>query len=50
VIGKKRVAPDDFEVYGNLPAQAFMADGEDIENKTPRERKVLTRVRLLVMN
>ena len=41
VIGRKRAAPDDFEAYGNLPAQAFTADGEDIENKTPRERKVL---------
>ena len=41
VIGKKRAAPDDFGAYGNLPAQAFTADGEDIENKTPRERKVL---------
>ena len=39
VIGKKRAAPDDFGAYGNLPAQAFTADGEDIENKTPRERK-----------
>jgi hypothetical protein len=35
VIGKKRAAPDDFRAYGNLPAQAFTADGEDIENKTP---------------
>ena len=41
VIGKKRAAPDDFGAYGNLPAQAFTADGEDIENKTPRERKGL---------
>ena len=41
VIGKKRAAPDDFGAYGNLPAQAFTADGEDIENKTPRERKEL---------
>ena len=41
VIGRKRAAPDDFGAYGNLPAQAFTADGEDIENKTPRERKVL---------
>ena len=40
MIGKKRAAPDDFEAYGNLPAQAFTADGEDIENKTPRERRV----------
>ena len=39
VIGRKRAAPDDFEAYGNLPAQAFTADGEDIENRTPRERK-----------
>ena len=41
VIGKKRAPPDDFGAYGKLPAQAFTADGEDIENKTPRERKVL---------
>ena len=41
VIGKKRAAPDDFEAYLNLPAQAFTADGEDIENKTPRVRKAL---------
>jgi hypothetical protein len=40
-IGRKRAAPDDFEAYGILPAQAFTADGEDIENRTPRERKVL---------
>jgi len=40
VIGRKRAVPDDFEAYGNLPAQAFTADGEDIENKTPRERKI----------
>ena len=40
VIGKKRAAPDDFGAYGNLPAQIFTADGEDIENKTPQERKV----------
>ena len=39
-IGKKRAAPDDFETYSNLPAQAFTADGEDIENRTPRVRKV----------
>jgi hypothetical protein len=41
VIGRKRAAPDDFGAYGNLPAQAFTADGEDIENKTPRDRKVV---------
>jgi len=41
VIGRKRAAPDDFETYENLPAQAFTADGEDIENRTPRVRKVL---------
>ena len=40
VIGKKRAAPDDFGAYGKLPAQAFTADGEDVENRTPRERKV----------
>lgn len=41
VIGKKRSAPDDFEVCENMPAQAFTADGEDVENKTPRVRRVL---------
>jgi len=41
VIGKKRAAPDDFEGCENLPAQAFTADGEDVENKTPRVRRVL---------
>ncbi|KAF9567768.1 hypothetical protein CPC08DRAFT_680446 [Agrocybe pediades] len=41
VIGKKRAAPDDFDVCENLPAQAFTADGEDVENKTPRVRRVL---------
>ncbi|KAF9486584.1 hypothetical protein BDN70DRAFT_822370 [Pholiota conissans] len=41
VIGKKRSAPDDFEVCENVPAQAFTADGEDVENKTPRVRRVL---------
>ncbi|KAF8167355.1 hypothetical protein B0H34DRAFT_739969 [Crassisporium funariophilum] len=42
VIGKKRAAPDDdFEAYENLPAQAFTADGEDVENRTPRVRRVL---------
>ena len=33
VIRKKRVAPDDFGAHVNLPAQAFTADDEDIENK-----------------
>ena len=42
VIGKKRAAPDDFEAYENLPAHAFTADGEDIENRTPRVRRVLS--------
>ena len=41
VIGRKRAAPDDFGPYVNLPAQAFTADGEDIENRTPQVRKVL---------
>ncbi|KAF8204088.1 hypothetical protein BJ912DRAFT_896040 [Pholiota molesta] len=41
VIGKKRSAPDDFEICENVPAQAFTADGEDVENKTPRVRRVL---------
>ena len=41
VIGKKRAAPDDFGAYGSVPAQAFTADGEDVENRIPRERKAL---------
>ncbi|KAH9486241.1 hypothetical protein JR316_0000305 [Psilocybe cubensis] len=41
VIGKKRAAPDDFEACENMPAQAFTPDGEDVENKTPRVRRVL---------
>jgi len=41
VIGKKRAAPDDFEGCENLPAQAFSADGHDVENRTPRVRRVL---------
>ena len=41
MIGKKRAAPDDFEAYENLPAHAFTPDGEDIENRTPRVRRVL---------
>lgn len=41
VIGKKRSAPDDFDGCENMPAQAFTADGEDVENKTPRVRRVL---------
>ena len=41
VIGKKRAVPDDFEAYENLPAQAFTADGEDVENRTPQVRRVL---------
>ncbi|KJA28405.1 hypothetical protein HYPSUDRAFT_197276 [Hypholoma sublateritium FD-334 SS-4] len=41
VIGKKRSAPDDFEACENMPVQAFTADGEDVENKTPRVRRVL---------
>lgn len=41
VIGKKRAAPDDFEACENIPVQAFTADGEDVENRTPRVRRVL---------
>lgn len=41
VIGKKRSAPDDFEACENMPVQAFTAEGEDVENKTPRVRRVL---------
>ncbi|KAF8910137.1 hypothetical protein CPB84DRAFT_1937624 [Gymnopilus junonius] len=41
VIGKKRAAPDDFEACENIPVQAFTADGEDVENKTPRVRRML---------
>ena len=41
VIGKKRSAPDDFEACENMPVQAFTADGEDVENRTPRVRRVL---------
>ena len=33
VIRKKQVGPDDFGAHANLLAQAFTADGEDIENK-----------------
>ena len=41
IIGKKRAAPDDFTTYSSMPAQAFNADGQDIDHKTPRMRKVL---------
>ena len=41
IIGKKRAAPDDFSTYSSMPAQAFNADGQDIDHKTPRMRKVL---------
>ncbi len=42
VIGKKRTAPDDFEACENIPVQAFSADGKDVENRTPRVRRVLS--------
>ncbi|CAA7264831.1 unnamed protein product [Cyclocybe aegerita] len=42
VIGKKRAAPDDFEVCDNVPAQAFSPEGEDVENRTPRVRRMLS--------
>jgi len=42
VIGKKRAAPDDFEAVENIPAHAFLADGKDAENRTPRVRRVLS--------
>lgn len=41
VIGKKRSAPDDFEACENMPVQAFTPDAEDVENRTPRVRRVL---------
>ncbi|KAJ2914770.1 hypothetical protein MD484_g5634, partial [Candolleomyces efflorescens] len=45
VAGKKRRAPDDFEVCDNMPPQAFTAESvprNDIENRTPRVRRVLS--------
>jgi len=42
VIGKKRAAPDDFEAVENISAHAFLADGKDAENRTPRVRRVLS--------
>ncbi|TFK41836.1 hypothetical protein BDQ12DRAFT_677245 [Crucibulum laeve] len=45
VIGKKRRAPDDFEACESLPPQAFTAESvpqDDVENKTPRVRRVLS--------
>jgi hypothetical protein len=46
MIGKKRRAPDDFEPCETLPPQAFTADstpGAEIENRSPRVRRVLSR-------
>jgi len=46
MIGKKRRAPDDFESCETLPPQAFTADstpGAEIENRSPRVRRVLSR-------
>ncbi|KAF5323386.1 hypothetical protein D9611_005608 [Ephemerocybe angulata] len=45
VAGKKRRAPDDFEVCDSMPPQAFTADSvpkDDTENRTPRVRRVLS--------
>lgn len=42
VIGKKRAAPAEFESCENIPTQAFSADGKDVENRTPRVRRVLS--------
>ncbi|PPQ63832.1 hypothetical protein CVT24_009782 [Panaeolus cyanescens] len=42
VIGKKRAAPDDFEAYENIPTQAFTPDGEDMDKRTPRVRRMLS--------
>lgn len=42
IIGKKRAAPDDFEAVENMPARAFLPDGKDAENRTPRVRRVLS--------
>jgi hypothetical protein len=42
LIGKKRAAPDDFEAVENIPAHAFLPDGKDAENRTPRVRRVLS--------
>ncbi|KAF9015686.1 hypothetical protein BDQ17DRAFT_1295683 [Cyathus striatus] len=42
--GKKRRAPDDFDEYMSVPAQAFTADSvpRDENNKTPRIRRALS--------
>ena len=42
LIGKKRAVPDDFEAAENIPAHAFLPDGKDAENRTPRVRRVLS--------
>lgn len=42
LIGKKRAAHHDFEGVENTPAHAFLADGKDAENRTPRVRRVLS--------
>ncbi|KAF6766708.1 hypothetical protein DFP72DRAFT_1089472 [Ephemerocybe angulata] len=45
VAGKKRRAPDDFEVCDSMPPQAFTADSvpkDDTESRTPRVRRVLS--------
>ncbi|EAU92541.2 hypothetical protein CC1G_06552 [Coprinopsis cinerea okayama7 len=45
VVGKKRRAPDDFEVCESVPPQVFTAEslpGEKTENRTPRVRRVLS--------
>ena len=45
VAGKKRRAPDDFEVCDNVPPQAFTADSlpkSSSDDKTPRVRRVLS--------
>lgn len=45
VAGKKRRAPDDFEVCDSMPPQAFTAESVPkaiTENRTPRTRRVLS--------
>ncbi|TFK19982.1 hypothetical protein FA15DRAFT_759700 [Coprinopsis marcescibilis] len=45
IIGKKRRAPDDFEVCETMPPQVFTAESipsGDGENRTPRVRRVLS--------
>ncbi|KAJ8475031.1 hypothetical protein ONZ45_g15750 [Pleurotus djamor] len=42
--GKKRRAPDDFDLCENVPPQVFTADsvpGDDSQDRTPRVRRVL---------